>query len=514
MRHDLLSRRLLCLLLCLLLLLGTIPVGAVTRESLQAPVVADFTIFKPIDPGLVLVLSVPSELTAVSLSDYRISLRGKDNATTETGYYVERKKSGSSTWTEVGSTTAISGSGSYASLVDSSHALGNDYVYRVYAAYSGSYSPAYSNEATVSAAAGAVPAVPVNLHVVASTGDQVELAWDYPAIANVSNYVLQYGDLSGTFTSQTLEGYGHAYTITGLKEQSFFQVRLQARNWSTGSSAFCTAVNANTLPNAPGNLACAPQADGIRVSWSDNSLVENWYVVHRREGAGAWSEVTSVAKNTTEWTDTTAVSGKSYTYRVRGVSMLGYSSLWSGEYTTTAGAVPATPTPSASATPSPSASPSASASASAGSLPVTASAKPNAATVLVNGEPVAFEAYNINGYNYFKLRDLAMSINGTGKQFEVKWNAALKAIDLLPGQAYTPAGGEFAQSGLTATVIANRTTAAITLNGGPVSLGAYNIRNNNYFKLRDIGQTLNFGVDYDTVNRIIKIDTTKGYTNP
>jgi len=40
---------------------------------------------------------------------------------------------------------------------------------------------------------------------------------------------------------------------------------------------------------------------------------------------------------------------------------------------------------------------------------------PTTSKVLVNGKIVEFEAYNINGYNYFKLRDLAQAVNNTEK---------------------------------------------------------------------------------------------------
>jgi len=43
-------------------------------------------------------------------------------------------------------------------------------------------------------------------------------------------------------------------------------------------------------------------------------------------------------------------------------------------------------------------------------------------TVLINGTAIYFEAHNIDGNNYFKLRDLAKAILGTGKQFEVTWD--------------------------------------------------------------------------------------------
>jgi hypothetical protein len=73
-----------------------------------------------------------------------------------------------------------------------------------------------------------------------------------------------------------------------------------------------------------------------------------------------------------------------------------------------------------------------------------ATANPTASTVLVDGRNVAFDAYNIADNNYFKLRDLAYTLNGTAKQFEVGWDGANNAISLTSGQPYTVAGGEMA----------------------------------------------------------------------
>jgi hypothetical protein len=56
------------------------------------------------------------------------------------------------------------------------------------------------------------------------------------------------------------------------------------------------------------------------------------------------------------------------------------------------------------------------------------------------------------------------------------------------------------------------TTSKITLDGKEVSFTAYNIGDNNYFKLRDIGAALDFGVTWDGENNTIVIDTSKGYT--
>ena len=139
------------------------------------------------------------------------------------------------------------------------------------------------------------------------------------------------------------------------------------------------------------------------------------------------------------------------------------------------------------------------------------SAVPTAARVTVNGTAVAFDAYEINGNNYFKLRDLAFSLNGSAKQFGVTWDDAANAIALTSGAAYTAVGGEMA-SGNAASANAVPTSASIVINGGVVSPTAYEIASNNFFKLRDIGEAFNFGVEWDDANNCIMIDTGKGYS--
>lgn len=144
--------------------------------------------------------------------------------------------------------------------------------------------------------------------------------------------------------------------------------------------------------------------------------------------------------------------------------------------------------------------------------PVSAAATPTASTVLVNGEKKAFDAYNIEGSNYFKLRDLAYVLNGTDKQFEVGWDAAANAISLTSGKAYTAAGGEMAAQESPAQAEAVRSSSKILLDGAEVALTAYTINGNNYFKLRDLGQAFDFGVGWDGEAQTISIDTSTGYT--
>ena len=62
----------------------------------------------------------------------------------------------------------------------------------------------------------------------------------------------------------------------------------------------------------------------------------------------------------------------------------------------------------------------------------------------VDGVDADCDKYNIDGSNYFKLRDLAKILAGTNKEFEVSWNNVAKRIDLTTSKAYTAVGGELA----------------------------------------------------------------------
>ena len=135
---------------------------------------------------------------------------------------------------------------------------------------------------------------------------------------------------------------------------------------------------------------------------------------------------------------------------------------------------------------------------------------PSPQAVFVNGQNIAFDIYNIGGYNYFKLRDMAYALNGTQRQFSIWYDEALEIVCLDTGCGYTPVGGEM--SGKSAfEKSANATSQRVFLNGQEVNLAAYNIDGNNYFRLHNLGQALDFHVSYDSAANAVVIDTSKGY---
>ncbi len=118
----------------------------------------------------------------------------------------------------------------------------------------------------------------------------------------------------------------------------------------------------------------------------------------------------------------------------------------------------------------------------------------------LDGETVQCEIYNIDGSNYFKLRDLAAILNGTKSQFSVKWDEKLQTITVQTGQPYTAVGGE-RTIGSDKSATAKKSETALRIDTRLVTnLTAYNIGGNNYFKLRELSVWLDFDVDYNAAD--------------
>ena len=117
-----------------------------------------------------------------------------------------------------------------------------------------------------------------------------------------------------------------------------------------------------------------------------------------------------------------------------------------------------------------------------------------------------FDVYNINGNNYFKLRDIAMKLNGTDSTFAVGYDNATRTITCTTGEAYEPNGSELV-IGEDLSDTAVRSNQPLYVDGELSTIKAYNLGGNNFFQLRELGAALGFGVDYDTATRTVIIDS-------
>lgn len=139
-------------------------------------------------------------------------------------------------------------------------------------------------------------------------------------------------------------------------------------------------------------------------------------------------------------------------------------------------------------------------------------ALPMSARFLVNNQEVCVDAYTIEGNNYFKLRDFAMGMKGTEKEFEVAWEPQLNAINLMSNKPYTIEGSEL-KKGSEMQKEAIVSNAKVYKDQKDTGLVAYKIGDSNYFKLRDLGKLINVNILWDGTAKEVKVSVPMGNVN-
>ena len=128
-------------------------------------------------------------------------------------------------------------------------------------------------------------------------------------------------------------------------------------------------------------------------------------------------------------------------------------------------------------------------------------------TFKVNGKNVAPQAYNIDGYNYFKLRDVAYLLADTTAPFNVTWSASQSTVvNIVPGQKYQKVGGELSASTLTSLKV-SASTFKVLMEGKTLPLRGYLINGNNYYSIADIAESVGFEAGWDNATRTVSITT-------
>jgi hypothetical protein len=79
------------------------------------------------------------------------------------------------------------------------------------------------------------------------------------------------------------------------------------------------------LPEAPSSLRVSAGANSAKLTWEVHGGDPNAIIVERQIGAGRWNQLTKLAANASEFTDTSIKKGQQPGYRVRAVSTNGAS---------------------------------------------------------------------------------------------------------------------------------------------------------------------------------------------
>ena len=130
--------------------------------------------------------------------------------------------------------------------------------------------------------------------------------------------------------------------------------------------------------------------------------------------------------------------------------------------------------------------------------------QPTSQGLKVDGADKTTEIYNISGYNYFKLRDIAALLTGTAAQFDVSFDTETRTVFVETGKAYTPIEGDLT-TGTDKSASCVFSDWKVEVNGEAKNIVAYNLGGNNFFKLADLGTALGFGVAYDETTRTMLV---------
>ena len=134
----------------------------------------------------------------------------------------------------------------------------------------------------------------------------------------------------------------------------------------------------------------------------------------------------------------------------------------------------------------------------------TVEAVKNTKKVTLDGEEVMVGAYDVEGYNYLKLRDVAAILNGKKCQFDVGYDKPTKLITVELAKGYEKVEGDLAEI-KDEKAKANIRVIKILVNGEEKEVKTALINENNYMQLRDLGSLVGLGVGYDKVNKVIML---------
>lgn len=187
---------------------------------------------------------------------------------------------------------------------------------------------------------------PTNLRGTAS-GSSMALMWDASTDSDLVGYHIYRGTgpnngftrvtsspVAATVFTDNAYSSGVVYMVRAVKLEragggTYYNASQGAFYGNTSGSGGTTGgtTGSNPAPTAPTSLtATTASASQINLSWVDNSNNETGFVVSRKTGvSGAWSEVATLAANSTSYNNTGLGSATLYFYRVSAAGASGNS---------------------------------------------------------------------------------------------------------------------------------------------------------------------------------------------
>ncbi|CDZ75377.1 hypothetical protein ING2D1G_1238 [Peptoniphilus sp. ING2-D1G] len=133
----------------------------------------------------------------------------------------------------------------------------------------------------------------------------------------------------------------------------------------------------------------------------------------------------------------------------------------------------------------------------------------NNTKIKLNDESKLYYSYNIDGYNYFRIKDIAKSLKNTDKKFDIFFDENKNSITLLRNKNYE----DNSQSIYAKKAIAEPTKAKLYIEDKEILISGINISGYNYYRIRDIASIFDFGITYNPSENSVVINTKVEYSS-
>lgn len=171
---------------------------------------------------------------------------------------------------------------------------------------------------------------PTGLNATPLSSTTAKLTWD-PLDSNATKVVISYSTNGSTyFAIGSLTLPQTEANVTGLSPNTQYWFKIKVSR-DSNESAMSDPALAKTLPTgvppaAPSELeGIALSCNRVELTWKDNSDNEDGFKIERKEGAGSFSEIATVAQNVVAFTDSAVSAEKTYTYRIKAYNSFGNS---------------------------------------------------------------------------------------------------------------------------------------------------------------------------------------------
>lgn len=149
------------------------------------------------------------------------------------------------------------------------------------------------------------------------------LNWNSGANATSYNVYRSTDNVNFTLLTNTT---GLTYTDTGRVVGNTYYYKVSTL-WSNLWEKYSTTITVNYNLNTPTLSSATPIAyNNVQLSFSDSNTCISSIRIERKTGAGAYSQIASLASGSTSYNDTSVAINTNYTYRIRVEYNGGYSS--------------------------------------------------------------------------------------------------------------------------------------------------------------------------------------------